>query len=127
MAGHGVLLEATRVEWMRRQRWFAGRTRGVRTAAVLDRVRIGRAALDVVAVDYADGTGDADRYVVALGPGADVADAFDDPGFCRALLDLVRRDGEATGDRGAVRGRRGGAFPAELATEPAARRLTGEQ
>src|SRR5882724_735868 len=114
-------------EWLARQRWFAGKARSIRPAMCRDRIRVGQGTLYVVFVGFADTVGELERYLVALRAGERAVDAFDDPAFCRALLDVVRRGDEVNGDRGMLIGRPGRAFPADLPANIAARRLPGEQ
>ena len=113
--------------WLARQRWFAGKARPVRGATCRDRIRVGSGTLSVVSVDFADTGGEVERYLVALLAAERAVDALDDPGFCRALLQIVRRGDEVRGDRGTLVGRPGRAFPADLPPDVAARRLKGEQ
>ena len=42
--------------------------------------------------------GGVQRYAVPLREGPDLADALDDPGFCRVLASLMARGGRVTGD-----------------------------
>ncbi len=111
--------------WLARQRWFAGKARRIVGTTVDDRLPVGGATLCVLRVGLDDGS--VDRYVVALGGGADVVDALDDPEFCRALLDVVARASEIRGERGRLAGRRGRAFVPTLGTAASVRRITGEQ
>ena len=111
--------------WLARQRWFAAKARRIVATTVDDRVPVGGATLCVLRVGIDDGS--VDRYVVALGRGADVVDALDDPEFCRALLDVVARTGEILGERGKLTGRRGRAFVPTLGTAASVRRIAGEQ
>jgi predicted trehalose synthase len=114
--------------WLRRQRWFAGKTRRIVGTRVADRLRVGPGTLYVVLVFFADApVGEFEPYLVALLPGPDVVDAFDDPAFCRALLDVVRRRAEVRGERGRLIGRPGRAFPSDLPDAVPAHRLAGEQ
>src|SRR5262249_37793738 len=78
-------------------------------------------------VAFADPVGELERYVVALPPSEQAVDAFDDPAFDRALLDVVRRGDEVRGERGRVVGRPSRAFPVEMSGDVTARRLQGEQ
>ena len=118
-------LDRETTDWLARQRWFAAKTRRIVEAAVEDRIPVDRADVCLVRVVLDDGT--TDRYVLALAREAARVDAFDDAGFCRALLALMARDGEARGERGTLRGRRSRAFPAALPRDGAVRRLGGEQ
>ena len=114
--------------WLPRQRWFAGKARSIRATKCSDRLRIGPGTLDVVFVEFADAPAGAhDRYLIAWLTAESPRDAFDDPAFCRALLDLVRRGQEIRGEHGSLMGRPGRAFPAALPADVSARRLEGEQ
>jgi maltose alpha-D-glucosyltransferase/alpha-amylase len=124
MASRTRLCEALR-EWIAEQRWFASKRRRIVAVALEDRVPIGPGSLWIARVDLDDGG--ADRYAVPLLEGETARDALDDPGFCAALLDLVARGARAPGGRGEVVAERTRAFPAGLAGDAAARRLTGEQ
>jgi len=92
-----------------------------------DRIRVGQGTLYVVFVGFADTVGELERYLVALLAGERAVDAFDDPAFCRALLDVVRRGDEVNGDRGMLVGRRAARFRRISPPWVAARRLEGEQ
>ena len=126
LGGEGGHVGAPLVDWLMRQRWFAGKARPMRGATCYDRIRVGPGTLSVVFVDFADTVGDVERYLVAL-LAERAVDALDDPGFCRALLQVVRHGDEVRGERGTLVGRPGRAFPADLPTDVEARRLTGEQ
>jgi len=112
--------------WLPTQRWFAGKARRISGAVCRDRIRIAAGTLYVVFVGFADG-GELERYLVALLAGERAVDAFDDVTFGRALLDVVRHGAEVNGERGLLVGRPGRAFPADLASDVAVRRLEGEQ
>src|SRR5262245_66195264 len=76
------------------------------------------AAIAIAGVGLAGGA--VDRYVVALGRGAraaavEITDGFDDPLFCRALLDVIGDGQRVDGESGALEGVRTTAFPASLA------------
>lgn len=111
--------------WLGRQRWFAGKARGVAALEIIDRVPIGAAALVVLGVTLRDGA--VDRYAAPLLATAEPRDALDDPGFCRALLDLVADARRAEGEHGLVLGTRTRAFPAAVPAAATARRLGAEQ
>ena len=113
--------------WLPSQRWFAAKARPIRAAACRDRIRLGPGTLYVVVVGFSDVVGEPERYLVTLRAGERVVDALDDPVFCRALLDLVRRGADVSGERGRLVGRPGQAFPADLGADVSARRLQGEQ
>jgi len=127
LGGEGGHVGAPLVDWLRSQRWFAGKARPVRGATCRDRIRVGPGTLYVVFVGFADTVGELERYLVALLAAERAVDAFQDPAFCRALLEVVRRGDEVRGDRGTLIGRPGRAFPADLPPNIAARRLPGEQ
>lgn len=114
--------------WLASRRWFATKTRRIATVAVDDVIPLATGALVIARVTLDDGA--LDRYALALGgqaDGAAVADALDDPAFCRALLDLVTRGGRADGAAGAIVGQgTGGGVPA-LPAEAPVRRIGGEQ
>jgi len=110
---------------MTRQRWFAAKARRIAATRVDDRLVVGDARLDVLRVTMDDGT--EDRYVVALGPGPGLVDAFEAPGFCHTLLRLVERAETVRGERGTLVGLPSSAFPADLSAEAAVRRVHGEQ
>jgi maltokinase len=113
--------------WIAKQRWFGSKARLIRGVMCRDRIRLAPGTLYVVFVAFADPIGELDRYVVALPPTEPAVDAFDDPAFCRALLDVVRRGDEVRGERGMLVGRPSQAFPANLADEIGTRRVQGEQ
>jgi predicted trehalose synthase len=115
-------------EWLARQRWFAGKTRRIRGTTLRDRIPVGPGTLYVVSVGFEDAPiGETERYLLALRSTEPAQDAFDDPAFCRALLDVVRAGSEIVGLRGTLLGRPGQAFPADLPRDVPVRRLSGEQ
>jgi predicted trehalose synthase len=111
--------------WIARQRWFGAKSRRIVGTHVGDRIRIGDATVYVVGVRLDDES--AHTYVVPLRDEPPLADAFDDPAFCRALLHLIATTGRAGRERGAILGRPSVAFPAGLPGNVAVRKLTGEQ
>ncbi|HEU4370239.1 MAG TPA: sugar phosphotransferase [Methylomirabilota bacterium] len=122
MASRILLCEALR-EWIAGQRWFGGKQRRIRAVAIEDGVALGGGTLWLARVELDDGR--VDRYAVPLLDGPGVVDALDDPGFCRAQLELIAREERARGARGEVVAARTRAFPAAIAAE--GRRLAGEQ
>ena len=113
--------------WLPRQRWFAGKARSISGTTYRDRIRVGPGTLYVVVVSFGDAGGASERYLVALRGGERAVDAFDDPAFSHAVLDVVRRGDHVRGERGMLVGRPGRAFPADLGGDVSARRLEGEQ
>jgi predicted trehalose synthase len=111
--------------WIAGQRWFGAKSRRIVATEVEDGPRIAGATLHLVRLGLDDGS--THTYAVPLRHGAALADAFDDPAFCRALLDLMRDGGRAGSERGALVGRPSTAFPADLPAALGVRRLTGEQ
>jgi predicted trehalose synthase len=111
--------------WIAGQRWFAGKSGRIVAVACEDGVRVGPGTLWIARVRLADGRDD--RYALPLLDGPAPADALDDPGFCRALLDLIASQARRPGAHGELVGTRTRAFPAGLAAEAPARRLAGEQ
>jgi predicted trehalose synthase len=111
--------------WIARQRWFAAKSRRILAVHVDDRLRLGGATVHLVGVTLDDDT--RHTYAVPLRDDRALADAFDDPVFCRALLDLMATAGRAGGERGAIQGRPSVAFPRGLAADAVVGRLTGEQ
>jgi trehalose synthase-fused probable maltokinase len=118
-------LTASLAEWLAGQRWFAAKSRRIVATHVADRLALGGATIHLVRVGLDDGTIHA--YVVPLRDGADRADAFDDPAFCRALLDLVATAGRAGGEGGALVGRPSVGFPRAMRPDVPVKRLSGEQ
>jgi maltose alpha-D-glucosyltransferase/alpha-amylase len=110
--------------WLAGQRWFAGKSRRIVATSVEDRVELAAGVLLLVRVTLDDGT--VGHYAAPLRGGTEVEDALDSDAFCQALLDLVARDGEATGAAGDLVGHSTRAFPRGLPPAPA-RRLRGEQ
>ncbi|HEU5194162.1 MAG TPA: sugar phosphotransferase, partial [Methylomirabilota bacterium] len=111
--------------WIAGQRWFAAKSRRIVGTLVEDHLRVAGATLHVVRVGLDDGA--THRYAVPLLDGPVPSDALDDPGFCRALLDVMRSAGRVGPDRGALLGRPSTAFPADLPADLPVRRLVGEQ
>jgi maltose alpha-D-glucosyltransferase/alpha-amylase len=105
------------------QRWFGAKSRRIVATEVEDELRLGGATVKIVRVELDDGTRHA--YLVPVVDGGALRDAFDEPDFCRALLQIVRDGGRVAGARGALLGQPSAAFPAAWPTE--VRRLTGEQ
>jgi trehalose synthase-fused probable maltokinase len=120
----GEALDAGTVEWIARQRWFATKSRRILGATVDDRLRVGPATLTVVRLALEGGG--RDRYVLALGPDGG-RDAFDEPAFCRAMLQVIELNADLPGERGALRGRRSRGFPPRLPRAMTVRRVPGEQ
>jgi predicted trehalose synthase len=111
--------------WLARQRWFAGKTQRIASVELADTVSLGDAFVGTAMIRF-DG-GETDRYAIPLRARAEVADALDDPAFCRRLLALVARGDRAAGERGAIEAGRTSAFPVSVPEECAVRRLGGEQ
>ena len=117
-------------EWLGHQRWFATKTRRIEAITIEDVVPLASAALAIVGVGL-DG-GAVDRYVVALGRVAraaavEIADGFDDPVFCRAVLDVIADGRHVEGESGVLDAVPTAAFPASLAPGLAVHRVGGEQ
>src|SRR4030095_645341 len=111
--------------WMAGQRWFAAKSRRIVGTLVEDHLRVAGATLHVVRVGLDDGA--THRYAVPLLDGPVPSDALDDPGFCRALLDVMRSARRGGPRGGALLGRPSTAFPADLPADLPVRRLVGEQ
>jgi len=112
-------------QWIAGQRWFAAKSRRIIATRIEDRLPIGHATLHLVRLGLDDGS--MHTYVVPLRDAPPLSDAFDDPTFCRALLDLMRTGGRVGRERVALLGRPSTAFPADVPSDVAVRRLTGEQ
>ena len=110
--------------WIAGQRWFAGKTRRITSVVAEDGLPVADATIWIARVVLDDGG--AERYALPLREDAAPADALDDPAFCRALLDVMRRGARAGDERGALLGRPS-AFPGDLPADVSVRRLTGEQ
>ena len=111
--------------WLAQRRWFGGKRRRIAGLDVEDAVDLDCATLHVLRVTLDDG--EIQRYAVPLSPGATPADALDDPRFVRRLLRLTREESHVAGRAGAVIGHRSRAFVDALGSEPAVRRIGGEQ
>ena len=94
--------------WIAGQRWFAGKSRRIVTVAREDGVRLGPGTLWIARVTLDDGR--EDRYALPLLDGPALVDGLDDPGFCRAVLDLIAREARLPGGHGQVVGTRTHAF-----------------
>jgi maltose alpha-D-glucosyltransferase/alpha-amylase len=112
-------------DWIATQRWFAAKSRRVVAVATEDGLRLGAGTLWLLRIALDDGS--RARYAVPLREGAALADALDDPSFCRALIGLIATGGRAPGAGGELRGTPTSAFPADQAAGAAPRRLGGEQ
>jgi trehalose synthase-fused probable maltokinase len=112
-------------DWLAGQRWFAAKSRRIVRTIVDDRFDVEGGTVLVVRVRLDDGADD--RYVVALGEGSGLVDAFDDARFCRALLELTTAGGELRGERGALMGRPSSAFAFSLPGDAPVRKIQGEQ
>jgi predicted trehalose synthase len=110
--------------WIAAQRWFAAKSRRIVGVHVEDRLAVADAMLFLVRVGLDDGA--VHTYVVPL-RGEPFTDAFDDPAFCRALLEVMRDGGRVGRERGALLGRPSTGFPRDLPADVAVRRLAGEQ
>jgi predicted trehalose synthase len=114
-------------DWLAHQRWFAGKARRIKAVRTFDRIPLVPGTLYLIGVTFEDSDAAGwDIYLVALRSTEPAADAFDDPAFCRALLDLMRTRGEVSG-LGTLVGRPSRAFPPDLPVDVPARRLAGEQ
>jgi maltose alpha-D-glucosyltransferase/alpha-amylase len=111
--------------WLAAQRWFAGKRHRIEAVAVDDVIVLEGWLLAVATVRLDDGG--VQRYAVPLREGPDLADALDDPGFCRVLATLMARGGRVTGDKGELRGAATAVFPPDLSPTADVRRLEGEQ
>jgi predicted trehalose synthase len=129
--------------WIAEQRWFAGKTRRIAAVTIDDRVPFPTADLVVAGVVLDDGS--RHRYALPLGRDDAPRDGLDDPAFCHALLEVVKRGGRVAGQLGEVIGWMGGlegppkpptvrstpAKPGRSSTPPGdalrTRRLPGEQ
>jgi maltose alpha-D-glucosyltransferase/alpha-amylase len=118
-------LTASLAEWIAGQRWFSAKSRRIVFTSVEEHIAVGDATIHLVRVGLDDGA--FHTYVVPLRTGPELADAFDDPAFCRALLDLIATTGRAGRERSAILGRPSAGFPAGLPHDAPVRRLTGEQ
>ena len=118
-------MSATLADWIAGQRWFSAKSHRIVATSVEERIAIGDATIHLVRVGLDDGA--VHTYVVPLREGPALTDAFDDPAFCRALLELIATGGRAGRERSALLGRPSVGFPAGLPHEAPVRRLTGEQ
>jgi predicted trehalose synthase len=118
-------LSPTLAEWIAGQRWFAAKSRRIVATSVDERIAVGNATIHLVRVGLDDGS--IHTYVVPLREASELSDAFDDPAFCRALLDLIATTGRAGRERSALLGRPSVGFPTGLPRDAPVRRLTGEQ
>jgi predicted trehalose synthase len=118
-------LSATLAEWIAGQRWFAAKSRRIVATYVEEHIAVGDATIHLVRVGLDDGA--VHTYVVPLRETPHLTDAFDDPAFCRALLDLIATTGRVGRERGALLGRPSVGFRAGLPSGVPVRRLTGEQ
>jgi predicted trehalose synthase len=116
---------ANLAEWIAGQRWFSAKSRRIVATRVEEHLALGAATVHLVRLGLDDGT--VHTYVVPLRDAPPLTDAFDDPAFCRALLDLMATAGRLGPDRGAIQGRPSSAFPRGLPPDLSVRRLTGEQ
>ncbi|HEX2437968.1 MAG TPA: hypothetical protein VHT71_06625 [Methylomirabilota bacterium] len=111
--------------WIAAQRWFSAKSHRIVGTRVEDRLRVGGGVVHLVRVELDDGS--ASTFVVPLRETSPPADAFDDPAFARALLDLIPSGGRVQGEHGAIVGRPASGFPADLPAGVTAHRLGGEQ
>jgi predicted trehalose synthase len=116
---------ANLAEWIAGQRWFSAKSRRIVATRVEEHLALGAAMVHLVRLGLDDGT--CHTYVVPLRDAPPLTDAFDDPAFCRALLDLMATAGRLGPDHGAILGRPSSAFPRGLPPDLPVRRLTGEQ
>jgi trehalose synthase-fused probable maltokinase len=88
------------------RRWFGAKTRRVTGVMPLDAIAVPgtQGVFALFEVAYADGG--RESYDVPILPDAGdagIRDAMDDPGFCRALLELIRGEASLPGRRGVFR------------------------
>jgi len=89
-----------------RQRWFAGKARTITAVTAGDHAAVpdSPGLLALFTVTYADGG--AETYLIPVMPdgGEDgIREALADPGFCRALVELIRQEASLTGRHGSFR------------------------
>ena len=113
------------VAWLAERRWFGGKQKRIVGIDVEDSVDLDAGALHVLRVTLDDG--EVQRYAVPLSPGAEPADALEDPRFVRGLLRLVRTQARVGGRAGAVTGHRARGFADALGDQPLVRRVGAEQ
>jgi len=89
--------------FLKQQRWFGGKARGLRSLDILDSIPMWdeRVAADLVLVDvhYADQYPD-ETYAVPLLPGDELRDALREPAFLTLLLRSIERGRLFEGERG---------------------------
>lgn len=89
--------------FLKAQRWFGGKARGLRSINVLDSIPICdehvTADLALVEVHYEDQYPD-ETYAVPLVPGDELRDALREPAFLALLLDSIERGRIFPGERG---------------------------
>jgi maltose alpha-D-glucosyltransferase/alpha-amylase len=151
-ATRSVLEREALVPYLRRQRWFGGKSRELRQARFSDWMMLRGGAtpafVAIASVQYADGwtetylmplalvTGDLARRAVAENPAAVLAritgarkgaivDGFLDEDTCSRLLELIEQGAEILTSRGGIRGT--SAAPLELAAERKWTRGGGDQ
>ena len=118
------------------QRWFGGKARQIRGVEVTDAVPVGReenaAVVLFASVNYADGgqeTYSIPSILRAQSGGYSLEDAFSRPQFLTDLLDIMKRKGKLSGEKGCLRGCQASSFaelfPSSESAQP--KRLTGEQ
>lgn len=116
-------------EFLQGQRWFGGKARGVKSAAIEDVIAVGEVVVLVARVKYADGA--QEKYAVPLViDGERLGDAMGEGAFLSALLDGVKNEKTFRGERGSLRGRRTQRFEElydERVSQAVPRLLSGEQ
>ncbi len=116
---------AALASWLPEQRWFAGKAHRIDEVTIEARVPLGGAFLVLARVRLADGTDD--RYALPLLPAATPSDALDEPGFARALLNVMADGRRVAGGRGIVTGHPTSFFPRPLPDDLPHHRMGGEQ
>jgi trehalose synthase-fused probable maltokinase len=90
-------------DFLKQQRWFGGKARGLRSLDILDSVPMGdeRVTADLVLVEvhYADQYPD-ETYALPLLPGDDLRDALGEPAFLTLLLRSIEHGRLFKGERG---------------------------
>jgi trehalose synthase-fused probable maltokinase len=121
----------TLLAWLPTRRWFGAKTRRVVTVTPVDAIDVPGTpgVLALVEVGYADGGKEVyDIPFIPAADGAEIQDAMDDPGFCRAMLQLIRGEASLAGRRGLFRFTPTPVLAEFLADAPEnVSRLTGEQ
>ena len=116
--------------FLKAQRWFGGKARGVRSVDILDSIAMNgksvTADLALVEVHYEDQYPD-ETYAVPLVPGDELKDALREPAFLALLLESIERGRIFPGEHGELFASPASAYHSDGAAAPLRARLVSSE